>query len=187
MYSQNLVFFDEFSLPFATILHLFLKILYFSRNFRFFHNFLFFAKFLHYHFAIFSTYFFAKLSHYFFAKLRNFSIFYFAIFVKQIEAKFREKNRIFKNKCKIVAKGRENSSIITNIEYPAACLLETIMWCKLLQSEPLAVNPWKWIPCQGRIQDLSEGGGQDFLGTKNRAAGEIFFDLKDSKRVKIND
>ena len=35
--------------------------------------------------------------------------------------------------------------------------------------------------CQGRIQDLSEGGGQDFLGTKkliirnkNRAAGEIF-------------
>ena len=28
---------------------------------------------------------------------------------------------------------------------------------------------------QGRIQDLSEGGGQDFLGTKNRAAGKIFF------------
>ena len=25
------------------------------------------------------------------------------------------------------------------------------------------------------------------LGTKNRAAGEIFFYLKDSKRVKIND
>ena len=41
---------------------------------------------------------------------------------------------------------------------------------------------------QGRIQDLSEGGGQDFLGTKNRAAGEhFFFDLKNSKRVKIND
>ena len=38
------------------------------------------------------------------------------------------------------------------------------------------------------------GGGQDFLGTKNsklgpknRAAWENFFDLKDSKRVKIND
>ena len=37
------------------------------------------------------------------------------------------------------------------------------------------------LQTQGRIQDLSEGGGQDFLGTK------IFFDLKDSKRVKIND
>ena len=47
---------------------------------------------------------------------------------------------------------------------------------------------------QGRIQDLSEGGGQDFLGTKkfivrnkkSRRRG-IFFDLKDSKRVRIND
>jgi len=43
------------------------------------------------------------------------------------------------------------------------------------------------------IQDLSEGGGQDFLGTekfiirnKNRAAVEKFFGFKDSKRVKIN-
>ena len=25
----------------------------------------------------------------------------------------------------------------------------------------------RWIDRQGRIQDLSEGGGQDFLGTKN--------------------
>ena len=43
---------------------------------------------------------------------------------------------------------------------------------------------------QGRIQDLSEGGGQDFSGTKKfviRAAGENLFYLKDSKRVKIND
>ena len=40
---------------------------------------------------------------------------------------------------------------------------------------------------QGRIQDLIDGGGQDFLGTEKRAAGENFFDLKDSKRVKIND
>ena len=30
-------------------------------------------------------------------------------------------------------------------------------------------------------------GGQDFLGTKNRGVGENFFDLKESKRVKIND
>ena len=50
--------------------------------------------------------------------------------------------------------------------------------------------------CQGRIQDLSEGGGARFilepknkvLGTKRRAVGKnFFFDLKDSKRVKIND
>ena len=49
------------------------------------------------------------------------------------------------------------------------------------------------IFCQGRIQDLSEGGArfiseqknQD-LGTK-RPAANFFFDLKDSKRVKIND
>ena len=47
---------------------------------------------------------------------------------------------------------------------------------------------------QGQIQDLSEGG-QDFLGTKKfiirnqkfALPGKIFFDLKDSKRVKIND
>ena len=46
---------------------------------------------------------------------------------------------------------------------------------------------------QGRKQDLSEGGAsfiseqknQD-LGTK-RPAANFFFDLKDSKRVKIND
>ena len=41
---------------------------------------------------------------------------------------------------------------------------------------------------QGRIQDLSEGG-QDFLGTKkflNRNK-KARLDLKDSKRVKIND
>ena len=56
------------------------------------------------------------------------------------------------------------------------------------------VNPTKEPYCQGRIQDLSEGGGQDFLGTKkfiirnkNRAAGENSFDLKYSKRVKIDD
>ena len=29
------------------------------------------------------------------------------------------------------------------------------------------VNPTKGPYCQGRIQDLSEGGGQDVLGTKN--------------------
>ena len=47
---------------------------------------------------------------------------------------------------------------------------------------------------QGRIQDLSEGGGQDFLVTKkfiirNKKSRhrKHFFDLKDSKRVKIND
>ena len=40
---------------------------------------------------------------------------------------------------------------------------------------------------QGRIQDLSEGGGQDFLGTKKFIIrNKKFFDLKDSKRVKIN-
>ena len=56
------------------------------------------------------------------------------------------------------------------------------------------VNPTKEPYCQGRIQDLSEGGGQDFLGTKklimrnkNRVACENFFDLKYSKRVKIYD
>ena len=60
-------------------------------------------------------------------------------------------------------------------------------------TKELDVNPTKEPYCQGRIQDLSEGG-QDFLGTKkliirnkNRAAGEIFFDLKYSKRVKIDD
>ena len=35
---------------------------------------------------------------------------------------------------------------------------------------------------QGRIQDLSEGGGQDFLETKNRATGENFFGLKRLKK-----
>ena len=35
---------------------------------------------------------------------------------------------------------------------------------------------------QGRIQDLNEGGGQDFLGTKNRAAYEIFVRLKRLKK-----
>ena len=55
------------------------------------------------------------------------------------------------------------------------------------------LNPTKEPYCQGRIQDLSEGG-QDFLGTKklimrnkNRVACENFFDLKYSKRVKIDD
>ena len=140
---------------------------------------------------------------------------YFAIFVKQIEAKFREKTKIFaflranemRKWSEMVVKRfllfagnlRSNPAcilhkicwrIITNIEYPAACLLETIMWCKLLQSEPLAVNPWKWIPCQGRIQDLSEGGGTKKLIIRNKKScrrRNFFFDLKDSKRVKIND
>ena len=47
---------------------------------------------------------------------------------------------------------------------------------------------------QGRIQDLSKGGGQEFLGTKKLIimikklrCRRKFFDLKDSKRVKIND
>ena len=48
------------------------------------------------------------------------------------------------------------------------------------------MNPTKEPHCQGRIQDLSEGG-QDFLGTKKSCHSKNFFDLKDSKRVKIND
>ena len=48
---------------------------------------------------------------------------------------------------------------------------------------------------QGRIQDLSEGGGQDFFRNKKMnnyepkilPQAKIFFDLKDSKTVKIND
>jgi len=52
---------------YAKILHLFSKIQYFSRNFRFLHNFHFFAKFSHF-FALF----FAKCLHYFFAKFLHF-------------------------------------------------------------------------------------------------------------------
>ena len=40
---------------------------------------------------------------------------------------------------------------------------------------------------QGRIQDLSEGERQDFLGTKKFIIRKNKFYLKDSKRVKIND
>ena len=55
------------------------------------------------------------------------------------------------------------------------------------------VNPTKEPYCQGRIQDLSEGGARFFrnqkliIRNKNRAAGENFFGLKYSKRVKIDD
>ena len=73
----------------------------------------------------------------------------------------------------------------TNVHYSLFLFLKTVI--------NISFNLLLVITRQGRIQDLSEGG-QDFLGTKKfiirnqkSRRRRNFFDLKDSKRVKIND
>ena len=95
-YHENSLIFSKFRIfwrIFAKILLLFFKLLYFSRNFRFFAQFLFFPKFTHFFCQIFALFFafFAKCSHYF---LRIFQITFFAKVSKnRLKQNFAKKHK----------------------------------------------------------------------------------------------